>query len=188
MSSRPVVASSPQRLRRAAIVPSLLFVVGGSLLLALAAHVAVPFWPVPITLQTFAVLLIGAVGGPQLAAVTVLAYLVEGLLGLPVFARGAGLATLAGPTGGYLVGYVPAAVLAGLAARKGWLSGPIRTIACFVVADAVVFAFGLSWLSLSVGWSKVIAAGLTPFLLGEAIKIGLATALIQMWKSVRAGQ
>ncbi len=152
----------------------------GSLLLAVAAHVSVPFWPVPITLQTLAVLLIGAMAGPRLAAATLITYLGEGLLGLPVFAQGVGMAALAGPTGGYLVGFLPAAILAGAAARRGWMNGVVRTVAAFVLADALVFVFGLVWLSLALGWPKAVAVGLAPFLLGEAIKISLATAVVEL--------
>jgi biotin transport system substrate-specific component len=186
VSSRPVIARSSQSVRRAALVPSLAAVLVGSLLLAVSAHVAVPFWPVPITLQTLAVLLIGAALGPRLAAATVVAYIGEGLLGLPVFSQGGGVAALVGPTGGYIAGFLPAAVLVGLAARRGWLTVVWRAAAIFVLADAVVFAFGLSWLSLAIGPSKAIAAGLTPFLLGEVIKIGLAMALVQLWQGLRA--
>ncbi|WP_131194975.1 biotin transporter BioY [Lichenihabitans psoromatis] len=157
----------------------------GSALLALAAHVAVPFWPVPITLQTLVVLGLGMVLGPSLGVATVLAYLLEGLAGLPVFAHGAGLATLLGPTGGYLIGYVAAAGVAGLAARRGWLTTPVSTLAALAAADAIVFAIGVPWLAALIGWDRAIAVGLVPFLLGEALKLALLTAAAQLWFGAR---
>ncbi len=153
----------------------------GSLILAISAHVAVPFWPVPITLQTLAVLALGVALGPRLAAAAVLTYLVEGLAGLPVFAQGAGTAVLAGPTGGYIVGFLPAAVAAGWAARQGWLRQPISAFVAFLAADAIVFVCGVAWLATLVGGERAIAGGLVPFLLGEALKIALLTAMGQLW-------
>ncbi len=156
-------------------------VVLGSLALALAAHIKVPFWPVPITMQTFVVLLLGALAGPRLAGATVLAYLVEGAAGLPVFASGAGPAYLLGPTGGFLVGYVFAAALTGVAAERGFTRSVGGAVATFLVADALIFAFGVGWLSMLMGGRRAIEAGLTPFLLGECLKIALATAVTQVW-------
>ena len=168
------------------IIHAVVGIVGGSALLAVAAHVAVPFWPVPITLQTLAVLALGATLGPWVAAGAVLAYLGEGLAGLPVFAHGAGFATLAGPTGGYLIGYIPAAIVAGLPASRGWLGNPLKTFASFLAADAVIFAFGVAWLATLVGWDKAIAGGLVPFLIGDALKIALATAGTQIRFGMKA--
>ena len=169
-----LVRPSSQALRTLACV------VGGSAILAVAAHVAVPFWPVPITLQTLAVLGLGALLGPSVAVGTVVAYLLEGLCGLPVFAHGSGFAVLAGPTGGYLLGYVPAAFFAGLAARRGWLAKPMSALAAFLLADAVIFVVGVAWLAALFGWEKAVAVGLTPFLIGEALKLALLTAATQL--------
>ncbi|MCW6508300.1 biotin transporter BioY [Lichenifustis flavocetrariae] len=162
------------------VLRTLACVVGGSGLLALAAHVAVPFWPVPITLQTLAVLGLGAMLGPAVAVGTLMAYLLEGLCGLPVFAHGSGFAVLAGPTGGYLLGYVPAAFAAGLAARRGWLAKPLSAFTAFLLADAVIFVLGVGWLAALFGWEKAVAVGFTPFLIGEALKLALLTAATQM--------
>lgn len=150
---------------------------GGSALLALSAHIAFPFWPVPLTLQTLAVLLIGAVAGPRLGFACVLAYLAEGLAGLPVFATGAGSAVLLGPTGGYLLGYLPAVALAGLAVGRG-RGSTLRTVLIFSAADALVFALGLARLVAIVGGGEAVAVGLAPFLLGESLKIALAAAVL----------
>lgn len=151
-------------------------IVGGSLLMALAAHVAVPFWPVPLTLQTLALLSLGAAFGPVAAFGAVLAWIAEGVIGLPVFASGAGAGVLLGPTGGYIVGYLSAALLAGVAAQFGRRGAVIDTVAAFLAAEIVLFACGVGWLAHLVGWQRAVAGGLTPFLLGEALKIALATA------------
>ena len=96
-------------------------VVAGSLLIAAAAHVKVPFWPVPMTLQTLAIFAIAAAYGRNLAVATLLAYLAQGAVGMPVFTGGAGLAYMAGPTGGYLAGFLVAAAMIGAAADRGWV-------------------------------------------------------------------
>jgi len=147
----------------------------GSVLMALAAHVAVPFWPVPLTLQSLVALGLGAALGPVAAASAICAWIVAGLVGLPVFAAGAGPAVLLGPTGGYILGFLPAVMIAGFAARRGWFAAAWTAALAFAAADVVLFAAGVAWLAVLVGWRKAIADGLTPFLLGEAIKIGLAT-------------
>jgi biotin transport system substrate-specific component len=178
LSSHHLVPTASHDAATPASVIRFLAIAGlGSLGLAVAAHVSVPFWPVPLTLQTLAVLLLGVFAGPQLAAAAVLAYAAEGVAGLPVFAHGAGLATLAGPTGGYIVGFLPAAIVAGFAARARRL--PL-TLAGLLLADALIFAFGLAGLTLLVGWDKAVAVGLTPFLAGEALKIALATAATRL--------
>jgi biotin transport system substrate-specific component len=150
--------------------------IGGSLLIAVAAHLKVPFWPVPLTLQTLAVLGLGAALGSFAAAAAVLAWIIEGVAGLPVFAAGTGPAMLLGPTAGYILGFLPAALIAGLVARRGRRVAPLKALTAFLAADAIVFAAGVAWLATFVGWDRAIAGGLTPFLLGEALKIGLLTA------------
>ena len=110
------------------------------------------------------------------AAGAVLAWIVEGVIGLPVFAAGAGAGVLLGPTGGYILGYLPAALLAGLAARRNWHGAPLKIVAAFLAAEVVLFACGVGWLAHLVGWQRAVAGGLTPFLLGEALKMSLATA------------
>lgn len=172
--------AAPDRLSRQAAA-----ILGGSLVMAAAAYIAVPFWPVPMTLQTLAALGLGATLGPVPAALAVLAWIVEGVAGLPVFAAGAGPAVLVGPTGGYILGFLPAALVAGLAARRGWSGAPLKPAAAFVTADAIVFAAGVAWLATLVGWNKAVAGGLTPFLLGEALKVGLATAGVVLLRAPR---
>ncbi len=155
-----------------------LLVVAGTLLRAISAKVQVPFWPVPMTMQTFVVLLIGAVCGARLAGITLTAYLGEGALGLPVFAKGAGLAYMAGPTGGYLAGFLVAAIVVGWLADRGYGRAVATTLAAFVIGEVIVFACGAGWLATYLGAQKAIAAGVTPFLLAEVVKIGLACALL----------
>lgn len=176
------------RLERAPVWQKVVSVLLGTLVLAVAAHVAVPFWPVPMTLQTLAILLIGVVAGPLLAAATVVAYVAEGLTGLPVFSHGTGLAALAGPTGGYIVGFLPAAVLVGFGAQRGWLRGLAGALSVFAAADALVFACGLAWLAPAIGFDKAVTVGLVPFLLGEVLKIALAMAVIRVRLNVGASR
>ncbi|UFN51269.1 biotin transporter BioY [Roseomonas sp. OT10] len=144
----------------------------GSGVLAASAQVAVPFWPVPATLQTLAVLLLGALGGSRLGAAAVALTLAQGALGLPVFAGGtAGPAVLMGPTAGYLLGFLPAAWVAGQA-RGGWL----RTGATLLAAHLLVFLPGVAWLAGFVGMEKALLAGFVLFIPGTLVKTGLALA------------
>jgi biotin transport system substrate-specific component len=149
---------------------------GASLLLAAAAWIRVPMWPVPMTMQTFAVLLIGACCGARLAAGAVALYLAEAALGLPVIAA----ATPLGPTAGYLVGFLLAATAVGFAADKGWTRRPLPLALTLVVGEALIYLPGLAWLDLGfVGDLRAtLAAGLLPFLPGEAAKLALAAAAI----------
>lgn len=160
------------------VLRTLLLIVAGSALLTLSAKTQVPFWPVPMTLQTGVALALGAALGWRLAGATVLAYLAQGALGLPVFAGGAGLAYLAGPTGGYLVGFLVAAVATGWLAERGWDRTLVTSFAAMLLGDVLLFACGLGYLSTLIGVEQAIAAGLLPFLAGEALKIALATALL----------
>lgn len=163
----------------------LVLVLAGTLLLALSAHVKVPFWPVPQTMQTFAVLLIGMSYGSRLAAVTILAYLAEGLVGLPVFATGAGPAYMAGPTAGYLAGFLVAAPLLGWLAERGWGQNWQSTVAAMLAGNLVIYLFGLGWLTILFGGTVAISAGLMPFIWGDLAKTVLAALLMPMaWQLV----
>jgi biotin transport system substrate-specific component len=163
---------------------------GGSLLIALSAQLRIPlpFSPVPITGQTFAVLLIGALYGSRRAPATIATYLTLGLLGLPVFQGGtAGLAVLLGPTAGYLVGYLPAAWLVGLLSERGADRSPSTTALSMIVGNIVVYLTGVVVLASFVGWNQVLATGVMPFLIGDAVKIALATvALPAGWRLLGA--
>lgn len=158
----------------------------GSALLAISAYLAVPFWPVPMTLQTLVVLLLGSLAGPGAAVGAVVAYVAEGLAGLPVFSHGGGFSALFGPTFGYIVGFLPAVLIAAQAGRPAaGRSGVLRSALFLTAADAVILACGVAWLTTLIGWQKAVASGVTPFLLGEALKIALATAVVQLRSAQR---
>ena len=159
-------------------------VIGGSILLALSAHIKVPFYPVPVTMQTMLVLMIGMAFGPRLGFATIMAYLAQGAMGLPVFAGGAGLAYMAGPTGGYLFGFAVAAIVTGLLAENGWGKSVGSTALAMVIGNIVIYAFGVTYLSSIVGgFDKAIQFGLAPFIYGDMLKIVIATAALPLaWK------
>jgi biotin transport system substrate-specific component len=178
-------------------------VVFGVALLAVAAKVKVPLWPspVPITLGTFAVLSIGAAYGPRLGLVTVLAYMAVGALGADVFAGSSatkhGLAYMTGGTGGYLAGYVLATMFLGWAARRGWDRSVGRMALAMLIGNALIYLPGLAWLHHLVAaglfdpaahaspWAQTLAWGLTPFLVGDAMKLVLAAVLFPvLWRLV----
>ena len=169
-------------MRRSALLYDAALVLGASLVIALSAQVAIqlPFSPVPITGQTMAVLLVGALLGSRRGALAVLAYIAEGLAGLPVFAGGAaGLARLFGPTGGYLVGFVAAAFLVGWLAERGWDRRFGTTLAAMTLGNLVIYGVGAVWLAVFVGGlSRAWSFGVLPFLPGDAIKIVLAAVLL----------
>ncbi len=151
----------------------------GSLTLAALAQVQIPLLPVPVTGQTLGVLLVGALLGRRLGALSIIAYLFEGLMGLPVFAGASGgLAHLFGPTGGYLLGFVAAAALVGWLSEQGWDRTPWMTALAMVLGNLVIYAAGLSWLAVFTGWEKAFVVGMLPFLAGDALKIGLAAVLL----------
>ncbi len=147
----------------------------GSAVLAASAQVSLPMWPVPATLQSLAVLLLGALGGARLGVASVALYLAEGAVGLPVFANGAGgIAALAGPTAGYLLGFLPAAWLAGHAGR-----GLGRQALVLTGAHLVLFVPGVAWLAGFVGWERALVAGFALFLPGTLVKTALAVAALR---------
>ncbi len=157
----------------------------GTVLLTVSAKIMVPFWPVQMSMQTFVVLAIGAVYGSRLAGATVALYLAQGAIGLPVFGLGAGLAYMAGPTGGYLIGFLVAAIVVGWLAERGLDRRWSTALLAFLIGDVIIFAFGLAWLSGLIGVEKAVSGGLLPFLPAEALKIALAMAVLPLaWKVV----
>jgi biotin transport system substrate-specific component len=176
--------------KRQALLYDAILVLAGSLLIGLSARLAIrlPFSPVPITGQTMAVLLAGALLGSRRGALSVLAYLGEGMAGLPVFAGGAGgIAHLAGPTGGYLAGFVLAALVVGWLAERGWDRHPGTTALAMLLGNAAIYALGLPWLAAFVGGERALVLGLYPFLAGDLLKLALAAALLPVgWKVVGA--
>ena len=178
------------------VVKSVVLVVVGSFLLAISAKISVPFWPVPMTLQTFAVMAIAAAYGSRLAVATVLAYLVEGFAGLPVFAVGAvaGPAYFLGPTAGFLYGFVVLAFLVGLAADRGWSRSIPLLFGALLVADVLVFAMGFSWFAWfahfadgTIGRGLAIAfeRAVQPFILADLLKIAVVALTVPAgWRLV----
>lgn len=179
-SAAPLLATLVAPHSRVALTSRVIAILLGTVLLALSAKVQVPFWPVPMTMQTLVVLLLGTAYGARLAVATVLLYLAEGLAGLPVFAGvGAGPAYMAGPTAGYLVGFIAAAWLAGALAERGWDRSLLGVTAAMALGHGVVFVPGIAWLATFLGIDKAIAVGLLPFLGGTVLKTLLGTALMQ---------
>ncbi|MBI5960004.1 MAG: biotin transporter BioY [Chloroflexi bacterium] len=156
-------------------------VLAGSLLVALSAQIAIrlPFSPVPITGQTLAVLLVGALLGSRRGGLALLAYLAEGAAGLPVFAGGAsGPTYMTGPTGGYLIGFVLAAALTGALAERGWDRRVWTTALAMLLGNVAIYVCGVIWLSTFVGFARALDVGLVPFLAGDTLKIALSAALL----------
>ena len=169
---------------------SVLLAVAGSLLLALSARLQVPFWPVPMTMQTYVVLVLAMAYGWRLGTATMVLYLLEGALGLPVFAgtpeKGIGLAYMAGPTGGYLAGFVAATLVAGWLAERGWDRNWLSAGVVVLLGHAVIFVFGVSWLATLIGPERAIAAGFTPFIAATIAKTALGLATMPLaWRLLR---
>lgn len=181
--------AKPDTLIGAALAPldtarSAGLVVGFSLLTALAAQVVIPIGPVPVTGQTFAVLLTGALLGSRLGAMAMVAYLIEGASGLPFFygAHG-GIAHLLGPTGGYLVAFPAAAYITGVFAEHGWDKRFLTAAAAMAIGSALIILSGWAWLSQFMTASVAFHTGVTRFIVGDIIKIVLAAALLPIgWK------
>lgn len=185
----PTLASAhrttvPSWLRAASVV------LGGSVFLAVCAHISIPLWftPVPLTLQPFGVLLLGLLLSPRLAGATLAAYLLEGAAGLPVFAPGAGLgiAHLLGPTGGYLLAYPAAALLIAALSRRsngriGW------ALMSAALGDLMILGCGALWLSgrAHLSLNTTLATALVPFLPGDALKVAAAAGIAAGWKRLR---
>ena len=162
-------------------------VVAFSVFVALSARVALPWWPVPMTLQPLAVLFTGAVLGSRRGALALLLYLAEGAVGLPVFAGGAGVAYMLGPTGGYLVSYPVVAGLVGWLAERGWDRRLVWTAAAMTLGLLVIYVFGVAWLAGLLGdLETALVQGMLIFIPGDLIKIAIATlALPGGWALAR---
>jgi len=164
----------------------------GTLFLAASSWVEVPMLPVPMTMQTFAVTLIGALYGWRLGAITVLAWLGEGLVGMPVLAGGAGgVAHFAGPTAGYLFAFPLAAALVGWLAERGWTGrgNLLRSFGAMLLGNAFILVTGGAWLAAMIGIDNAITYGVAPFVLGAIVKSALATASVEATRRAgKAGQ
>jgi len=160
-------------------------VVGASILVALSAQVSIPLPLVPITLQTYAVLVVAVALG-RLAAPALGLYVLEGVAGLPVFAGGtAGAAVLFGPRGGYLAGFVLAAAIVGALAEHGWDRHVLTALAAMLAGEVAIYALGLPWLARFVPAERVLDVGLMPFIAGDLVKLVLAAATpLVAWRAL----
>lgn len=175
LAPRSVSGSSSKWLTMATMVAF------GVALISLAAKVQVPLWPnpTPVTLQTLAIFAISAAYGSRLAVTTILAYIIAGALGAPVFAGPlAGPAYFAGPTGGYLAGFVVMAYITGLAADYGWSKSPFKLGAAMVVGEFVMLVMGALWMGYLFGSEKIIAWGVGPFIVTDLIKVAIAACIV----------
>lgn len=175
------------------LVKRAVLVVLGIAALAIAAKIKVPFWPVPVTMQTFAVLTIGAAYGTRLGVATLFGYLLVGALGFDVFTSSTavvnGWAYMMGGTGGYLLGFLLAAGVLGELARRGWDRSMVTMAAAMLIGNAIIYVPGLLWLGHlyadTKGWATVLDWGLWPFLAGDALKLALAALILPAaWKLV----
>ena len=176
---------------RSSLLAKVLLAFVGSLALWASAKVSIPFYPVPMTMQTFVVLVTGMTYGWKLGGATVLLYLTEGALGLPVFSgtpeRAIGLAYMIGPTGGYLAGFLVSAVTVGWLAERGWDRNVLKSLAAMTIGTSLIFLCGLAWLGTLSGWDKsILTLGLTPFIFGAILKIALAAVSLPLgWKILK---
>lgn len=195
---RPVLAdlvARPSDRARAFAVDAAL-VVAGAALVALFAQIEVPLWPVPITGQTLAVVIVGAALGARRGAAALTTYLVAGLAGLPVFAGFTGtVAAVAKPSFGFIIGFIAAAYVAGWVAERAWDRKPLLAFAGFVVASAIPFLVGIPYMALVLnvvlgggyGFGEILDFGLWPFIVGGLVKAAIAALLIPaVWMGVRA--
>ena len=168
-----------------------LLAVFGTILFWASAKVQVPMYPVPMTMQTFVMLVVGMTYGSRLASATVGLYLLEGAIGLPVFAGGGGLAYMMGTTGGYLAGFLISAFVIGLMAERGFDRTVPRAAIAMAVGTVLQLVPGVLWLAYLIGWERAIAGGLTPFLAGAAVKLALAACVVPVARravEARTGQ
>lgn len=163
----------------------------GSALIAVSSKIQVPMVPVPMTLQTLVILVIGMAAGWRLGGLTVLLYLAEGAVGLPVFAgtpeRGIGLTYMLGTTGGYLLGFLLATLVIGLLAEAGWDRSVPLAAAAMLIGNVVIYIPGLLWLGSVAGWDNpILQWGITPFIVGDLVKLAIAALLMPAaWRLVR---
>lgn len=192
-AGRPTIAD---RLFSRTLVLDLVLIAAGAALTSIAAQIAIPLWPVPVTMQTLAVLLVGVSLGAVRGALSMVLYAVLGIVGLPVFSdASSGFSVIAGPTGGYIVGFIFAAGFTGWLAQRQWDRKVLRSILAFLGGSVVVFAFGLPWLAYALGTlgapndlNSVLQAGLYPFILGGIAKALLAAGIMAAaWRAIDRG-
>ncbi|RWI10192.1 biotin transporter BioY [Mesorhizobium sp.] len=182
IATTPLVSLALPEKGAARLATQLLLAIVGTLVLTLSAKTRVLLGPVDISMQTLAVFLIAAAFGMRLGVATLLLYMAEGAMGLPVFQgtpeKGIGIAYMLGSTGGYLAGFVVMAAIVGWAADRGWDRHPIKLFNAMLVAEIVMMAMGFAWLALLIGPEKSWQFGVLPFIVGDLIKAGLAASLV----------
>ena len=187
---RPLVSLALPEKGVARLAAQLFLAIGGTLLLTVSAKTKVFLGPVDISLQTLAVLLIASAFGMRLAVATLLLYMAEGAMGLPVFQstpeKGIGIAYMLGTTGGYLAGFVAMAAIAGWVADRGFDRNPFKLFGAFMAAEAVMMAMGFAWLAVLIGADKAWQFGVVPFIVGDLIKVALAASLVPAVWSILA--
>jgi len=188
MQNQTCAAHFRPHYKKEALLYDSILIIGASILIALSAQFAfnVPFSPVPITGQTFAVILTGALLGSKRGGFAVVIYLLEGISGVPVFAQAqSGIIHLFGPTGGYLLGFIPAAYVTGLMAESGWGKTITSALGMMTCGTILIFIFGLSWLKLLFGNNNVLVIGLYPYMTGAVIKIVLSATIFRFgWRII----
>lgn len=159
----------------------LVLIGAGTALVAIAAQIEVPLWPVPVTGQTLAVLLVGSSLGALRGTLSLALYAVLGVVGLPLFSgAGSGMSVILGPTGGYIVGFIFAAAFTGWIAQRSWDRKVLRSILSFLGGTVITFAIGLPWLAhvLGLNLQQTLEGGLYPFIIGGVVKMLLAAGII----------
>lgn len=190
IATTPLVSLALPEKGAARLATQLLLAIVGTLLLTLSAKTRVLLGPVDISMQTLAVFLIAAAFGMRLGVATLLLYMAEGAIGLPVFQgtpeKGIGIDYMLGSTGGYLAGFVVMAAIVGWAADRGWDRHPVKLFNAILVAEIVMMAMGFAWLALLIGPEKSWQFGVVPFVVGDLIKVALAASLVPaVWSLLR---
>lgn len=160
-----------------------ILVVAGVALTAVLAQVAIPLWPVPITGQTLAVLLVGSTLGAARGAISMALYAALGMIGLPIFSDGShGVGVVFGPTGGYIIGFIVSAALVGWLSERSWDRKLLKAAVTFLAGTVVTFAIGLPWLAATLGLNleQTLQGGLYPFIIGGLVKTAIATGLLPL--------
>jgi biotin transport system substrate-specific component len=182
ITARPLVDLALPEKGAARLGAQIFLAIIGTMVLTLSAKTKVVFGPVDMSLQTLAVLLIATTFGFRLGVATLLLYLAEGAMGIPVFQstpeKGIGIAYMVGPTGGYLAGFVVMAAIVGWAADRGLDRNPLKLFGVMAVADAIMLAMGFAWLALLIGADKAWTFGVAPFIVPDLIKVALAATLV----------
>ena len=182
LTSRSLVSTALPQSGTGRIVAQIMLAVAGTLLLTVSAKAKVVFGPVDLSLQTLAIFLIAAAFGMRLAVATLVLYLAQGAMGLPVFQstpeKGIGIAYMLGTTGGYLAGFVVMAAIVGWAADRGWDRNPFKFFGAIVAADVVMLAMGFAWLALLIGAEQSWQFGVVPFIVPDLIKAALAASVV----------